>query len=384
MRLTVRRGFTLIELLVVIMIIGILVSLLFPAFLAIRNSARSTQCQNNLRQLGLAMMNKASNQPNGLYCSGAFDSKRDGAVELFSWVADVNSQNTIAGNLLCPSSPCFGSEKLNDLLAKNTSNASQTPPGRNVGSAKYLQDTWGATQDPARTAWVRENLTEKGFNTNYASSWHMVRSAPGMVNGVTVGSQKDFLNTAGPLSMGVLDAAVIPSNTIPMLGCGDKGDSAEATLVTTLSTRLKLTQGVVLAESFNDGPSYYNSGAGKISPVPTGTPIEWLSPAALPKEGDIVLDESVYTGSASIPLVLQDTRDWRAYHSSYLNLLFADGSVRRLFDANGDGYINPGFGIPNASDPEIFGYTDPRCEVNPWEMFTGTYISQGFGRKAFE
>jgi prepilin-type processing-associated H-X9-DG protein len=366
------------------MIIGILVSMLFPAFLAIRNSARSAQCQNNLRQLGLAMMNKASNQPNGLYCSGAFDSKRDGAVELFSWVADAHSQNTVAGNLLCPSSPCFGSEKLNDLLAKNTSNASQTPPGRNVGSAKYIQDTWGSTQDPARTAWVRDNLVEKGYNTNYASSWHMVRSAPGIANGLTVGSLKDFLNTAGPLSMGVLDAAVIPSNTIPILGCADKGDSAEATLVTTLSTRLKLTQGVVLAETANDGPSYYNSSTGKIAPVPTGTPIEWLSPNALPKEGDVVLDESVYTGSSAIPLVLQDTRDWRAYHSGYLNLSFADGSVRRIFDANGDGYINPGFGIPNASDPEIFGYTDPRCEVNPWEMFTGTFLSQGFGRKAFE
>jgi prepilin-type N-terminal cleavage/methylation domain-containing protein len=75
-----KRGFTLVELLVVIAIIGILVALLLPAIQAAREAARRSSCQNNLKQMTLAMLNyhdTVGQFPRGAY-TGNNKSDEDG------------------------------------------------------------------------------------------------------------------------------------------------------------------------------------------------------------------------------------------------------------------------------------------------------------------
>lgn len=80
-----RRAFTLVELLVVIAIVGILIALLLPAIQAAREASRRASCQNNLRQIGVAINNYVSSTgkfPPGKKWAGP---RSDPTVESFAW-----------------------------------------------------------------------------------------------------------------------------------------------------------------------------------------------------------------------------------------------------------------------------------------------------------
>jgi prepilin-type N-terminal cleavage/methylation domain-containing protein/prepilin-type processing-associated H-X9-DG protein len=103
-----RRGFTLIELLVVIAIIGVLMALLLPAVQMAREASRRSQCDNNLKQFGVALHNYheqagrfpfgwmcARNDPSGCPPDAAWSYMWSGWAMLLPMLEEANLYNSI-------------------------------------------------------------------------------------------------------------------------------------------------------------------------------------------------------------------------------------------------------------------------------------------------
>ena len=420
-------GFTLIELLVVISIIALLAALLLPAITSAREAARSAQCQANLKNIGVGLMRYSTSSPTGAYCSGASDFRRDGCMDTYGWVADiVNSGNGNMNESLDPSNPLRGSEKLNDLLGKDTTDAKDGAPAARLVSGVCGQAAWGGTSGTGsgttfastdansveRAELVSRHFVTNGYNTNYAASWHltrgMVRTAfdnsttPISLTTAATGGFKGLSGTTGPLREPTMAKSRLSSSNIGMIGCAAPGDIDEAILSQNIGhgpggTWSKGTDdsveyiaaGALLTEAFNDGPAYVDltSSSKEINLIGNSANLmtQIACERAQPTTASCAAPSGNATGGNNI--YLQDTRDWYAIHKGSCNILMADGSVKSFQDLNADGFLNPGFDIADGlTDLEIsgVGYADDRQEMATDQFFGGIFIDDAYFKGAFE
>jgi prepilin-type N-terminal cleavage/methylation domain-containing protein/prepilin-type processing-associated H-X9-DG protein len=126
-----RTGFTLVELLVVIAIIGILIGLLLPAVQAAREAARKAQCQNNLKQFGLAHQNYLGS--NGVFVPGGLATvltsdfyasacamllpyfEQGAAASMYNYSTNWYFQPQVVANQVIPTFACPSDDKDNPI-----------------------------------------------------------------------------------------------------------------------------------------------------------------------------------------------------------------------------------------------------------------------------
>lgn len=315
-----RNGFTLIELLVVIGIIAILIAILLPSFAKARDMAKSSACASYLKTFGTGFEMFASQDKRQARSSGAFDYLRDGDVTKIGWVADIiNLKVGTPGSMLCPINQWQINEKVADYTGAATTgqiNTIRWPVPPSVPIVPVGDES--------------EKFWDRGYNTNYATTWQFSRGDPTASdgygsNGDTTDPSKCPRDGDGPMRDMHLQGDTDVSK-LAVMGdsrAGDATDSevtaAYANTINLFTRRDTINAGSFTVESFTDGMSVdYSTVTG--TPGRKGHEFNDIAPLHSPKSGEL--------------------------KGGYANILFADGHVAAVYDVGGmndapDGFLGP-------------------------------------------
>lgn len=277
-----RAAFTLIELLVVIAIIGVLVSLLLPAVQKVREAANRMSCQNNLKQLGLALMNYQSNAktfPPG--------NTRIAGGKTFGWIAQIlpyveqdnlYKQYNFGDNWTVNDASGVNGFKLTILRCPSAPpKRSETTRTATDYSATNLSYTAGDLIDTGR--WNSQQAINQGFNNS------------GVLYTTPVGGP----DLSGNAIADILDGT---SNTLLVAECAARPQTWFAGLIA----------------SGTDGNGYWANPANML--IVRGSTV-----SGIPTKGG---------ASASCAVNCYNREEVYAFHPGIANAVFCDGSIRSL------------------------------------------------------
>jgi prepilin-type processing-associated H-X9-DG protein len=265
-------------------------------------------------------------------CSGAWDWKYDGCITETGWVADLVSSGIPLDQLKCQSNSARMHEQFQTML---TFDPVANKCTNSLGStARYVdgQPTDNLCRElrlipaPQDRVGRLAKLIEDGYNTNYVTTWLMVRSEPKLLNtGALAGdvtgcpaSLASRTSTVGPLNKNRIGNASISSTVVPLLACAQVGDTRTGILGEDIAD---YPQGIRLAAGMTSGP--IDPDTMKIPVTGSGSGYSSWGP---------------YWKKA-----LQDYRNFSPVHGGSCNVLFLDLSVKNFNDTNRDGMLNNGF-----------------------------------------
>ncbi len=301
-----RRGFTLIELLVTIAIIGTLIGLLLPAVQNVREAAARAKCQNNLKQLGLALHNHESAW--GHFPSLGNYTLADGTVywslpsRLLPNVEQENLQRVIDFTRPINQQPQVARVRVPLLLCPSEVNDRERPDGSFVH-----------------------------YPLNYAANagvWHLFRPPVGVGSGVFLLNRPTRVGEITDGLSNTLGMAEVKAFT-PYWRDGGRPAAAGAPVPNTPSDLAAyLTAGEFKVDSgHTEWVDARVHQTGFTTTFPPNTPVPYTTGGVT---YDVDFNSHREGRSASLPTYAVVTS--RSYHTGGVNVLLMDGSVRFVRD----------------------------------------------------
>ena len=377
--LNARKGFTLVELLVTIAIIGILLGLLLPNLAAVQQTAKAGAQSAILQGFGKGFIDFSTLDAGGRLSTGAYDHWRDGDFTKIGWVADiVNGKFGNPNKSLDPINRMKLNEKFTDAAGASQSGTFNNYRWRSNENRKPSDNSLVSASTDIEGAdyfGTSQSVWDDGFNTNFGTTWHFSRGDNNVTtaaNGLNAGAfsvdagtadgSKSPLDGDGPLTSAHLadPTMLTTADKVALMGAMRIGDGSDSTInasgtnaVETINKfidpsgrKIVAKVGDFTVESFTDGPA----ASVNATSLPAGQTGVYGQVQYVHEINDII-------PNCKAKKIVNAANPAGVTAGGYSNMLFADGSCRRVSDNNGyggsgkgDGWIGPykGTGLGNS------------------------------------